>query len=89
MSEEKPVLHDYPAQYQFKAMGLASDEFVVRVRELVESVLGPLDDSAIARRASSGGKYVSVQLNVTLQSEEQRRAVYHAFHGDKSIVWYV
>jgi putative lipoic acid-binding regulatory protein len=89
VSDDKPILHDYPAQYQFKAMGLASDEFVQRVRALVESVLGPLDDSAIARRPSSAGKYVSVQINVVLKSEEQRRAVYHAFHGDKSIVWYV
>jgi putative lipoic acid-binding regulatory protein len=84
-----PPLIDYPTHYTFKAMGLAGAEFVARVRGLVESVMGKLADDALVERPSSGGKYVSVSIHCFLENEDQRRAVYHAFHGEKSIVWYV
>ena len=90
MSEQQPPpLIDYPTHYTFKAMGLAGATFVERIRGLVEGVLGKLSNEAVAVRPSSGGKYVSVSLHVFLESEEQRRRVYEAFHGDKSVVWYV
>ncbi len=82
-------MNEYPLQYQFKALGPSSPEFVQLVRRLVESVLGPLEDAKISQRASSGGKYLSVSVDVILASEDQRRSVYHAFHAEKAIVWYV
>ena len=79
---------DYPTFYTFKAMGLTG---TVRERmlELIAAVLGPVDPAAVTVRPSSAGKYESVSVHVYLKSEDERRRIYEAFHGDKSIVWYV
>ncbi len=87
MSDEAPPLIEYPTHYVFKAVGPAGIN--ARVRELVESVLGPLGDGAFVERPSSQGKYVSVSAHVHLQSEDQRRRVYEAFHQEKQIVFYL
>jgi putative lipoic acid-binding regulatory protein len=85
-----PPLIDYPTHYTFKAMGASGPDLVGKVRGLVEGALGKrLADDACVPRSSSGGKYTSVSVHCHLDDEEQRRKVYEAFHGDKSIVWYV
>ena len=52
-------------------------------------MLGELCGAELTERPSSGGKYVSVSIDVLLASEEQRRRVYEAFHAEKTIRWYV
>ena len=79
----------YPTHYTFKAMGLAGPGLKARILGHVSAVLGPLDESALTVRPSSAGKYESVSVHVYLKSEDERRRIYEAFHGDKSIVWYV
>lgn len=83
-----PALIEYPTYYTFKAMGLAG-QVRDRVVALVASVLGPVEEASVSVRASSGGKYESITVHVYLRSEDERRRVYTAFHGEKSIVWYV
>ncbi len=84
-----PPLISYPTHYTFKAMGLASPELKARILQHVSAVLGPVEESSITVRPSSAGKYESVSVHVFLNSEDQRRRIYQAFHADKSIVWYV
>ena len=84
-----PALISYPTHYTFKAMGLAGPELKARIVQHVSAVLGPVEEGAISVRPSSAGKYESVSVHVFLQSEDERRRIYEAFHGDKSIVWYV
>ncbi len=84
-----PQLISYPTHYAFKAMGLAGPELKARILQHVRAVLGAVDESAVTVRPSSAGKYESVSVHVYLTSEEERRRIYEAFHGDKSIVWYV
>jgi putative lipoic acid-binding regulatory protein len=43
----------------------------------------------VAVRSSSGGKYHSVSVSVTLVTEEQRRGVYDALHADRRVVYYL
>lgn len=88
MNGGKPLI-EYPTHYTFKAMGLAAAGFRELVRKLVEDVMGALADDALEERPSSAGKYLSINVHVFLQNEDQRRKVYEAFHGEKSIVWYV
>ncbi|GAC1341114.1 MAG: hypothetical protein NVSMB23_12220 [Myxococcales bacterium] len=83
-----PPLIEFPTFYTFKAMGLAG-AIRERVCELVAAVLGPLDPGAVTVRPSSAGKYESVSVHVYLKTEDERRRIYEAFHGEKAIVWYV
>ena len=86
---QPPALIEYPTHYTFKAMGLAGPGFRELVRGIVAAVVGELEHGAITERPSSAGKYLSLSVHVYLQSEDQRRAVYEAFHKEKAIVWYV
>lgn len=82
-------LIDYPTFYTFKAMGLAGPDLRGRIVAHVAGVLGAVEDAAVTVRPSSAGKYESISVHVYLRSEDQRRRIYHAFHNDKTIVWYV
>ena len=84
-----PLL-EYPCFYTFKAIGKAEGSpLVEHVCKLVSSVLGPVSPDACSIRESGKGNYQSVSVLVHLQSEEQRRSVYHAFYEDERIVFYL
>ena len=80
---------EYPCFYTFKATVAAGPLSRARVVEHVQRVMGPIDAASVTVRASSRGKYESVSVHVYLRSEDDRRRVYEAFHGDKEIHWYV
>ena len=86
---QPPPLIAYPTHYTFKAMGLAAPDLRARIVGHVSAVLGPVEEGAVTVRPSSAGKYESVSVHVYLKSEDERRRIYEAFHGDKAIVWYV
>ena len=81
-----PLL-EYPLDYPFKVIGLAADDFAAHVRALVQ---GAVPGGAIGEpelRPSSGGKYLSVTVTVTLESEARRLAIYQALRGDPRVVF--
>ncbi len=83
------VLLEYPLEYVFKIMGLASDDFAEHARRLVARVVGDAPAERVTVRASAKGKYHSVSVEVTLASESQRRAVYEALWTDERVVYYL
>jgi putative lipoic acid-binding regulatory protein len=87
-SEPAPLL-EYPLDYTFKVMGLAADDFPEHARRLVARVVGDAPAEQVSIRASSGGKYQSVSVEVRLVSEAQRRAVYQVLHDDERVVYYL
>jgi putative lipoic acid-binding regulatory protein len=84
----RPLI-EYPAEYVFKIMGLAADDFPEYARRLVARIVGEAPPERVRVRASSGGKYHSVSVEVTLTSEEQRRAVYQVLWEDQRVVYYL
>jgi putative lipoic acid-binding regulatory protein len=93
MNETRPraseLKLEYPLEYMFKIMGLAGDDFPEHARRLVERVVGEAPPERVVVRQSAQGKYHSVSVVVTLESEEQRRAVYQALHEDARVVYYL
>lgn len=77
----------YPTEYTFKIMGLAAEDFPEHARRLVARVISEVPAEAVSVRASSGGKYLSVSVNVVLRSEEERLGVYEALRGDARVVY--
>jgi putative lipoic acid-binding regulatory protein len=83
------VVLEYPLPYTFKIMGLAADDFPEHARRLVARVCGDVPAGGVSVRASAHGKYQSVSVEVTLRSEEERRAVYQVLHDDERVVYYL
>ena len=79
----------YPTDYPFKAIGLAAEDLAEHVRKTVLGAAPGAGVGAVETRASSGGKYLSVTLNVRLGSEDERRAIYAALAADPRIVQYL
>ncbi len=87
---EAPVVKlDYPLDYTFKIMGLASDDFAEHARRLVERAGVPAPADQVVVRSSTHGKYHSVSVVARLESEEQRRGVYQALYEDERVVYYL
>jgi putative lipoic acid-binding regulatory protein len=77
----------YPAEYTFKIMGRAADDFAEHARRLVARVVVDVPADQVTVRASAGGKYLSVTITVVLRSEEERLAVYVALKEDARVVY--
>lgn len=79
--------HCFPGPYMFKVIGFGAEGYVDDVRRAAESVLGPIgDDDQLRARASSGGKYVAVTLDVQVRDSHQVLAVYTALRGVAGVV---
>lgn len=75
MTEKKKDLIEFPTEYTFKAFGPAGDTFVAAVKAAASKVV-TVSEHAIKVRPSSGGKYVSVNVMLWLESMEQVTAIY-------------
>lgn len=80
---------EYPLDYTFKVIGLASDDFPEHARRIVARFVEGVTPERVRTRASSAGKYHSVSVVAWLVSEAQRRAVYQALHDDERVVHYL
>jgi putative lipoic acid-binding regulatory protein len=86
---DSPPLIRYPTDYPLKVIGSAADDFVAHVRSVVERAVPGITLGEETTRPSSGGKYLSVTLDVRLESEEQRRAIYEALRTDARVVYFL
>ena len=77
----------YPARYPVKVIGLAADDFTAHAVALVERASGARAEGPPEVRSSGGGKYLSVTVEVTLESEERRLAIYAALRQDGRVVF--
>ena len=77
----------YPLRYPLKVIGLAADDFPAHARALVERAAGGPAVEPPSVRASGGGRYLSVTVVVTLDSEARRLAVYQALRDDPRVVY--
>lgn len=68
-------LLEFPCHYQFKAVGVAGDEFKDGVVAAI-SELATVAADAVRSRPSGKGKYQSVSVMVTLQNFEQLKNIY-------------
>ena len=76
-------VNEYPDNRVFKGIGTAAGDdralFEADMVRAIESVVGvKLPPSAVATRDSSGGKYVSVSVEVTVTSGEEVAKVFAA-----------
>ena len=76
----KPQI-DYPCTWQYKVIGESAVAIKKIVAELVHEKGYTLTDSNV----SSGGRYVSMALELTVQNEERRLELYKLLAEDPTI----
>lgn len=72
---------DYPCVWQYKVIGVNRQA----VQTAVSEHLGDAPYSLSESKRSGEGKYLSMNLEVTVASDEQRLALYHALAGHPAI----
>jgi hypothetical protein len=77
---KKPVLH-YPCAWQYKIIG--SDEQLLQAAAL--SAIGDKKHSLAFTNSSTGGKYRTLTLEVTVSSEEERLSIYEKLKNDPNV----
>ena len=79
-------LVEFPCVFCFKAVGVASSEFVASMLRRVAVALGrAVKQEEHSVRKSSGGQYESVTLQLYVLSGDEVYSVYEAIRADKSV----
>ena len=73
--------HSFPCDYAFKVIGDNSEEFVARVVQVGVNVVGSEANPDVSTRESSGGKYVSVTIEMEMADAETILEVYEGFQA--------
>jgi len=69
--------HTFPGVYQIKVIGVASGQFETRVIETVVAELAASSDLDYSVRTTPGGRHVSLTLEMSVQTANQVRTIYH------------
>jgi uncharacterized protein len=78
-------IHTFPGEYKIKAIGLTDDDFETRVVEAVCAHLPARSDLDYSVRTTTGGRYVAITLDITVQTAEQVRAIYAEIQAIKGL----
>ena len=81
LSKHKLAL-TYPCLWDYKLIG--KDE--AALRRAIHQVMGGLDHTVSFSNASRTGKYCSLKVELTVQSEQQRTDLYLAFKASRDII---
>lgn len=82
---DKPLLQ-FPCKFPIKAMGLASDNYIQMIFDIVKPHVPELKQSDITTRPSKDGKYLAATIMVEATSQEQLDEIYQALNQCKDIV---
>jgi hypothetical protein len=79
----------FPCSYTFKIFGRRSDAFADRVREIIAATLGAVPPDALRVRESSGGRYLSVTVEIEVESRSQLERVYADLRAEELVLLYI
>ncbi|MBQ0760333.1 MAG: putative lipoic acid-binding regulatory protein [Zhongshania sp.] len=71
----KPTL-EFPCQYPIKVIGVADQNLRQRVIEIMRANAGDIDESQIAERESSEGRFLSVTVVITATGKPQLDTIF-------------
>ena len=84
MSEETLLV--FPCDFPIKMMGRETPEFHTTARSLIEKHTGPLDDDAIKTSLSRNGRFVSVTVTISAQSQQQLDDIYRDVSSHEDVL---
>jgi len=77
----KEEIFQFPCDFPIKVMGKVHPDFAETIMTLMEQHDPTFDRSRVETRASSGGNYTGLTVNVTAQSRAQLDQIYLALTG--------
>lgn len=76
MSTENPPKLTYPCAYPIKVLGEQAEDFVSLILDVVQKHDPEVREENVTVKASSKGKYVSVNITITAQGPEHIQALF-------------
>lgn len=77
----RPVI-DYPNDWEYRLIGRCEEDIL----NAVSSVMGDAPHSLCHANRSKQGRYISMSLTTTVETEEHRNALFKLFKDHESIV---
>ena len=88
-NNQKPVV-EFPCPWGYKVIGVDEDSMRGAVKKCLDTCLnrnsGDREFELGQSRSSKGGKYVSLSLNLTVQDEVERNAIFTALASRPEIL---
>jgi len=79
-------MHSFPGKFTFKAIGLANDEFAMRVVAIIRVTLGQDFDAPYEIRETTGRRHVAVTIEPWVESSQQVIDVFAAIRNLEGLV---
>ncbi len=89
MTDPTDPLQQFPCEYTFKIFGRQSATLVERVTTIVARTFGPLPPDAVSIRTSSGGRYVSITIELRVEERAQLEVVYGELRAEPEVLLYI
>ena len=80
LNNKKPEIN-YPCLWQYKVIGTDIDELISSIK----SIIGDIDHTLNESKKSSKGKYLSVNLELEVDSEKMRNSIFGKLQRHSSI----
>jgi putative lipoic acid-binding regulatory protein len=80
IAKDRPII-EYPCPWEYKAIGWDED----LMREAIAEIMADRSHDLSFSRASSSGRYCSLLLVVTVESEDHRNAIFTALQEHRHI----
>lgn len=77
----------FPGVFEITAMGPASAGLETEIPRLLEQVGIEVMRETVAVRDSSGGRYVSIKLNIKADTREEYEAAHQALRDHSEVKW--
>lgn len=74
--EPSPPRIEFPCAYPIRVLGLHAEDFTALVIDITRRHAPGLRDEHVSFRASSNGKYLSVQVVITATGTDQIKALF-------------
>ncbi len=84
---KEPKGFEFPCEYPVKAMGPNTEEFVVKITEIVKQHAPEVSSNSVHSKTSSTGKYKSVTVLVYAQSKDHLINIYQEIRQVEEVVW--
>ncbi len=84
---KEPKGFEFPCEYPIKAMGPNTDEFVIKITEIVKQHAPEVSTHSVQSKVSSTGKYTSVTVLVYAQSKDHLINIYQEIKLVEEVVW--
>ena len=85
-TEERTVELEFPCEFIFKVMGKNSDEFTQTVLETVQATFPDATEADVTQKPSNKGNYLSVNVRVQADNQEQLDTVYRKLHDNDLVL---